>query len=268
MSARSIHAVWGFRVLWSPVGDDTPAEGAGGGAGEREPAAPETVERDLLVNRLIEGRATPGDWLDLRDSVTADPALWEHLSAVQGEAGMLCTAVGGHLALAERVELPVPAGGRGAGAGAWPSDDSGRWRRRWGWMGWGGWAVAAVLGLVFVGTQGLGGALGRGGTGQAGVTAGLGLGVGAPSLSGDYQEALERYVQMGQEAGSVLGELPHRVVVSTQPTEDGRIEVVYIRQLLERTIVDQAFRLGTDEAGRPRLVPSVNPGVGEGGSPL
>ncbi len=266
MSALSIHSLWGLQLRWSPFGDD---ERAGVGArGDGEGAAGGD-ERDLLVNRLIEGRAAPGDWLDLRDSVTADPALWEHLSATQGDAGTLCTAVGGQMALAERIELPEPSVGRGFGGGGGLGRSGSV-----GWTKWGGWAVAAAVGLAFVGVQGLGWVSGRGmsgPSGQAGLSSSLGLGAGAGSLGMDYQEALDRYVQMGQEAGSVLGELPHRVVVSTQPTEDGRIEVVYIRQLLERTIVENAFRLGTDETGRPRLVPSApsaGPGVGEGGSPL
>lgn len=266
MSALSIHSLWGLRLRWSPLGDDVPA---GGEAGDHVEGVAGSDERDLLVNRLIEGRATPGDWLDLRDSVTADPALWEHLSATQGDAGALCTAVGGQMALAERVSLPERSGGPGFGGGG----GFGRAVSA-GWTKWGGWAVAAAVGLAFVGVQGLGWVSGRGMpglSGQAGLSSSLGLGAGAGSLGMDYQEALDRYVQMGQEAGSVLGELPHRVVVSTQPTEDGRIEVVYIRQLLERTIVDNAFRLGTDETGRPRLVPSApsaGPGGVEVGSPL
>lgn len=48
-----------------------------------------------------------------------------------------------------------------------------------------------------------------------------------------------------------LGELP-RVVVSTgEVADDGSVEVVYVRRLLERTRLSDVQTIGVDETGRP-----------------
>ena len=55
----------------------------------------------------------------------------------------------------------------------------------------------------------------------------------------------------GVEDARVLGELS-RVVVRAQPTEDGRgVEVVYVRRVLERKVVDELYQITEDEHGMP-----------------
>ena len=43
-----------------------------------------------------------------------------------------------------------------------------------------------------------------------------------------------------------------RVVVRARPTEDGRgVEVVYVRRVLERAVVNELYQISEDEHGMP-----------------
>ena len=55
----------------------------------------------------------------------------------------------------------------------------------------------------------------------------------------------------GVDGADVLGELS-RVVVRTRPTDDGKgVEVVYVRRVLERTVVRELYQITEDEYGMP-----------------
>lgn len=106
--------------------------------------------------------------------------------------------------------------------------------RRWRAGALSGWAAAIVLGTLAL-------LNGRGG-GASGVVEG-----GADTL-------LARYLSQGAAQGSVVGELP-RLTLSVSPVEGGAgYDVLFVRRLLERATVDDVYRLGLDEHGRPALV--------------
>ena len=59
----------------------------------------------------------------------------------------------------------------------------------------------------------------------------------------------------GRKAGRVIAEMPEQVVVETRPMPDGSIEVMYLRQVIERRVIDQAYRQVRDDAGNTIAVP-------------
>jgi hypothetical protein len=68
-------------------------------------------------------------------------------------------------------------------------------------------------------------------------------------------EAREAYLQRGKQDGSVLGEMPAKVIVQGAPIKDGQgYEVVFIRQIVEKARVDDLVRFTSDEAGQQRLI--------------
>ncbi|MEE8142307.1 MAG: hypothetical protein V3T77_04345, partial [Planctomycetota bacterium] len=53
-----------------------------------------------------------------------------------------------------------------------------------------------------------------------------------------------------KSAGQVVGELP-LVMLEAHRAEDGRLEVLYLRRVLERDRIDQMFEVQQDEYGEP-----------------
>jgi hypothetical protein len=68
-------------------------------------------------------------------------------------------------------------------------------------------------------------------------------------------QLLGAYIAEGAESGRVLEQLPLRTLGTQRlPGSDG-LEVVFVRSLVERRRVDQAFTLAADEHGRPTPLP-------------
>jgi hypothetical protein len=68
-------------------------------------------------------------------------------------------------------------------------------------------------------------------------------------------QLLGAYLAEGAESGRVLEQLPLHTL-ATQRLPDGcGLEVVFVRSLVERRRVDQAFALAADEHGRPAPLP-------------
>lgn len=206
--------------------------------------------RDELISRVIDGEATEQDWTALRSLAQSDPSVWTDLTATQRQHEALADAVEAVGMIADGVEIPE---------GELLSPHERFQRRMDGVRAWGGWAAAAAILLVwFTGlpspTATHSPLNGRGGPGAS--TAGL-----VPVVSSGEQtpdQAFERYIDAGRDAGTVLGVVPNRTVIDSRPTPDGSgIEVVYLRQIMEREIVpiDQIYRVGRDEFGDKAIVP-------------
>src|SRR5690606_15437379 len=101
-----------------------------------------------------------------------------------------------------------------------------------------GWLAAAAVALVWAVTGGLGGPV------APQPAPGL-LPVGWQPTA---DEALDQYLETGFSEGRVLGELP-ALMVETRAI-DGRAEIVYVRRVLERTVVDEIVEEGVDDGGR------------------
>jgi hypothetical protein len=204
-------------------------------------AAAERLE--LLISRLAGGDASPGDWEAFAALARGDPSAWRTLAQAQRDHQALSLAVGVALHAADHVELPVR-----SAAASW--EEAGRrpgpnFRRV---VAIGGWTVAAAMALAWLGPVGRFNLPGPTNTGGLTIPAGY-VKVQSP------EDALQAYVDVGQKQNRVLGELGEPVMVKRRATEDGRIEVVYIRQFVERAELDKLVRFGQDEAGRLHPVP-------------
>ena len=111
---------------------------------------------------------------------------------------------------------------------------------------WGGWAIAAVLllgwytGSITMNTS----------EPSPANTASL-----IPISKASPEQAMDQYMHAGQQSGQVVGEMPNQIVIETRPMKDGTIEVTFIRQIIERRVLDQAYRETVDEFGNPIAVP-------------
>lgn len=209
------------------------------------------MREDILIGRVTDGEATPGDWRELETMAGADSGVWSRLANAQRAHADLARAVDDELTVAELVASPAHEAMRG---GMTPV--AMRWRA------YTGWAAAAALSLAWAGANG--------------------LGLRAPSLAGgnmagiplSTDELFSQYVNKGKAQGVVLDELPMVLVESRPATATGgvadpagRIEVVFVRRTLERAVVNDLYRVGRDEHGEPTPVP-MNVSVLRGGRDL
>jgi hypothetical protein len=194
------------------------------------------IDRDVLITRVLDGEATPEDWAAFRAMADRDPTVWRDLADAQQDRAELASALAEALAVADGVEAPLEehAGERMRA----------RVRTATAWVGW---AAAATLALgVFTGRVSPGGGAGAQ---QAGL-----IPIDSP------EEALQLYMDKGRETGRVLYELPDKVLLSSSPTPGGEgYTVVYLRQIVERRMVDDFYRLGENEAGQKVPVPMALP---------
>lgn len=195
-------------------------------------------DRDVLIGRVIDGEASAADWQCLRAMAEQDPRIWDELEQTQALHRYLCAGVDQACSVASNVDVP------GAHAEQVISARIAR-------IGaWGGWLAAAALLLTW--------AVGVQPTGNGhGATSSMGQSLGAEYVRIDTPEdALRAYLDRGRDAGSVVGLVADPRVVQTRPLPDGSgLEVLLVREILERRLVEQVYRLGTDEAGNVRPVP-------------
>jgi len=206
-------------------------------------ASQEQPDRDLLINRVVDGTARDADWTALDALASGDQGVWRELAMAQRQQTCLMRAVEESIAPASLVDLPDE-----APALHFPS------RQQTWWIGrWAGWVAAAVLGVAWVSSGNLNTnqrppAVD---TQQAGVGDGV---VGAGSrLVKNAADALSAYFDKGAEEKRVLGEMPTKVLLQTRPTTDGKgYEVYFVRQIVERVEVPDLRMLSTDEFGNVR----------------
>lgn len=206
-------------------------------AGSIRPDATTPDGRDLLISRIIDARAGAEDWLAFRQAAEHDPAIWRELAEAQRAHELMCEGLSAATACADRVDLPE-----------FVTDGSVLQRRLDGLSRWGGWAAAAALLLVWA----TGAPVLRSGTQTAGLIPSA-----TPLNEATPDQAMDRYLNAGRTAGLVIGEMPDRVIVETIRRDDGSVEVVYLRQIIERRVTDRVYREVLDETGR--LVPVAIP---------
>lgn len=207
--------------------------------------APELTpdEHDRLLSRIVDGEATSADWDTFRAVAAGDQAVWAELSETQRTAGVLSDALRARSAIADTVDLPEDF-----------LHDPARTQRRFDAIGrWGGWAAAAAILLVWF-TGGI-----PAGLTDAGPTQQASL---IPLSSASPEQAFDQYMHAGQARGSVVDELPNPVLVSAEPLNDGTVRVTFIRQIVERKIVNEVYTTSRDELGQPVTTPArVEPGT-------
>jgi hypothetical protein len=208
-------------------------------------------DKDLLLSRIVDAEATADDWSTFRALAASDHAVWSELADLQRLSTTLAAALQQATRRADLIDLPLP-----TTHSASPSPDSADLRARTLFRAradavtrWAGWAAAAAIVALWVGN--LSGLLGPitlpSGTNHASLL---------PAAASTPDEALARYYELGKSDGRVLREIPDRVVLTAFPTDDGRVEVTYLRQIVERSLIDRVYTQSLDELGRPVHVPT------------
>jgi len=191
------------------------------------------MDRDALINRLVDGRASADEWARFERLSETDSALWRDLIQAQRDQAGLVGAVESLIAVADAVDLPmrseVMVGHRLRMIGSW-----------------GGWAAAATIALAWA----TGAPIFRGtdsDTTQAGFTGSV-----------SPVDMLGEYIRRGQKNGTVVGEVPQKVLLRSAPLADGQgFAVLFERRIVERAVVGDmhVFQYSRDETGRPVPIP-------------
>lgn len=192
------------------------------------------VHEDNLIGRIAANEADGAEWKALEQHASSHPGASERLARALRDELQVRGALAEALDAADGVELPehVPAESLRLAFG------------HHGVSMWGGWAMAAMVALAWFGLSFF--APDRPGLSPA---AGGGPSITQADLSAD--DALRQYVERGAREGRVLQELPMIMVEMRQDDGSGRMDVVYIRPLLERAPIESAYELRRDELGRP-----------------
>jgi hypothetical protein len=196
----------------------------------------------MLISRVIEDGASDGEWSEWVSLAECDTKLWRQLAEAQRDHSALERAMDGATAAADTTVLPSPLVVRRA-------DDHPRRARLNQLSAWSGWAVAALVALA--------------------ASTRLSTLHPAPStpLASPSQEAsilpvrstsdlFQAYLDKGRETGEVVGEVPGKLLIESRPIPAGQgFEIVFIRQVMERTVVPELYQVnGQNELGQPTLV--------------
>jgi hypothetical protein len=194
-----------------------------------------------LISRVIDGDISDEQWTEFEGLAQADPTLWRELAESQRDQASLAAAVGQASTLAERVAIPQHFEGAQFETNLAPVKF--RLNRA---SAWSGWAVAALVAIM---------ASAKIAQYERPATSGENLTRASLLNSLTPDESYQHYLDKGRAAGLVLGEMPAMVMVETRPAPSGQgYEVLYLRQVLERTVVDDLYQVnGQTEHGRPTL---------------
>ncbi len=203
------------------------------------------VDRDVLLGRVIEGRASATDWRTLREIASHEPQVWAEIEELESMNTALRLSCNDAAACAECVDIDAESSGRMV---EHASVRLGAARM------WGGWLAAAAVLLAW--------SLGMPLAGDEHSAQGA---FGANFVKIDTpDDALRMYVDRGREAGTVIGLVPETHVLETRTLPDGTgIEVIFVRQIVERQQLREMYRMIEDEAGN--LVPIPTPLVRQAG---
>jgi hypothetical protein len=205
------------------------------------------LDRDLLISRVVDGRATAAEWTALESLAGREPAVWRDLATAQRDQRAIEMLVGSAGDVAESVDLPMASTGP-----AVVTTPMSRLRL------WGGWVAAAVMAVAFV-------AQFRSANSDKPLTDPNPISQGAGLIPVNYSadEALDLYRNKGREEGIVLGEVPDQVLLAAEPAPDGRgYTVMFVRQIVEKRHVNDVVRFHTkDEAGNIVPIPQRLPDV-------
>ncbi len=203
-----------------------------------------------LISTLAAGDGTDGDWDALVSQAQSDAGIWRDLAIAQRQEGLLRRVMAEATDAADAIEAPLhlidvhAAARRDA-----QLETVARSRFALPWRSsWSGWAVAALVSLAFIThfTAPTGSRI-TGGSGQMPRNE-------ASLVPTSAYQSLQNYLKRGQEEGAVIGELPN-VLVESRPAPGGQgVEVLYLRQILERALINDVYELnGRDETGQPTL---------------
>ena len=198
-------------------------------------------ERDVLISRVVDGVASTDDWKIFRAAAAHDPSIWSDLAETQRVHESLESIVHHETSIADLIDLP---GG--------VMDDQPLRTRLDIVSKWGGWAAAAAILIVWFFGRPMNASTVSNDLHPD--TAGI-PGAGMLLDQAQPNQAFDQYLSAGQQAGQVVGEMPEHIVIETRPMPDGTIEVLYLRQIIERQVINHAYREMRDETGNSVPVP-------------
>jgi len=230
--------------------------------------AREPVDRDLLISRVVDDAASAEDWQQLRGLAEYDPSVWRELFEAQHAQAELSQAVQQAIAIADGIDAPVDnLGGMSL-----------RFRFRQA-ATWAGWAVAATVAVVWVAPQLNGTTQTVPGANFAGPGSLVTLDGPSPNqLNNNPYETIPDRTSVGRgtladdrtfgdnfreastrsaSGAEHLAEVPERVLLEVRPLPNGQVEVIYVRQLIEKSVMDEGdlYQVKPDDAGINRTVP-------------
>jgi hypothetical protein len=206
---------------------------------------------ELLISRVCEDHPSAEDWRRLVAAAELEPALWRELALTRRDQQSLCAAVDRATAVADRIDLPLPAASNVALRGD-ASVESTQVPLIGMLRSWGGWALAASLLLAFAWQWGSTPRIRPHETPAAPLTA-RGMDAASPLAAGTGVASSNTAHLMSD--GELLGEMPERILLDIRPAADGTFDVLSVRQLIERQNVTDLFvPHGQDERGRATLV--------------
>lgn len=177
-------------------------------------------DRDVVISRIVDREDGPADWARFDELDRAGDRVTTRLLAAMRDDATLRAAMGEVMVVADRVTL-----------GSRPLV------RMRGLVHWGGWMAAAILALVWMATD----------PRLQQAPEGVLLEPTARTESVDVPHS-------AQPASEVVRELPN-VMMETRPIPGSdRVEIVYLRRVIERAVVSDAYTVGRDETGRPLRV--------------
>lgn len=183
------------------------------------------ADRDILISRVVDGRASASEWTALETMAGRDPGVWRELATAQRDQRAIEMIVNDAGDAAESVDLPMREAPDVRVTASWS-----RLRT------WGGWMAAAVLAFAAAGQYFQINLLKQYDGGNRG---------GPPIPVGftNADAAFDEYQKLGKRDGIVVGELPDRVLLSAQPVTDGEgYDVMVIRQVVERRRVKDVLQ--------------------------
>ena len=220
------------------------------------------TDKSGLISRIVDRDDGPDDWDAFDTLAGGDRNAYQDLLHALRDDALVRQSVAGHLAVADRVALPVPIA-----------------RNRFGLspilLAASGWIAALVIGLVW-----LGGVLSDG-DGDANRNRNQDR-RGTHVLPGRHDTFLSKVDSQPPVPGAQipgaqmpgaqipgarpsalqgiqepsLGELPYLLVEARRIAGSGKVEVFYVRRSLERTVVSEAYRIAFDDGGQPVAVPT------------
>jgi hypothetical protein len=173
----------------------------------------------LLLTRIVDRTASHEDWVEFEGIAGRDPTAWDRLHESMQDDLLLRRSLEPTFSLADAIDLPLREveGAPALGRLLAPA----------------GWLAALVLALLWIGTSGL-------------------ISPRDPELR--VRDPIDGDVRVVKDQDRVLEELPPDVLELRQ-RDDGRLEMVYLRQTVEHAVVDTLFRFAEDELGNARVMP-------------
>lgn len=224
-----------------------PSEAAGDRQSSSEIDATRVInDTDAFFALVLDGEASDAEWRAFSAGADASPELWKRFAQHARLHAMLGKAMG---ELDDSIVVKLPCTEQ---LSAGPTTDSGPYSfaagvarvvRGGGWIAAAGVALAwAVMHLAFLPRH----------NDFSHVASGDGNGV----IVNTADEALDAYRTLARQSGVDVDEAPEQIVIEVLPALDGRsVEVVAVRQLIERRILDGLYRVAIDDAGAPALLP-------------